>query len=104
VEAFGQVYIEALASRIPCVFTISGIASQVVIHGENALVVNWRDSGQIFSALKTLLDDKKLRMRLTADRDLHSLKRFSIEVHMEELKKLYMSFAQIKAGEDSLCW
>jgi glycosyltransferase involved in cell wall biosynthesis len=38
-EAFGQVYVEALALAVPSVFTLSGIAREFIKDEENALVV-----------------------------------------------------------------
>ncbi|MBL0097760.1 MAG: glycosyltransferase [Bacteroidetes bacterium] len=34
VEAFGQVYIEALAAGIPSIFTLSGIAPDFIVDGK----------------------------------------------------------------------
>ena len=41
-ESFGQVYVEAMASGIPSVFTLAGAATEFVRDGENALVVQPR--------------------------------------------------------------
>jgi glycosyltransferase involved in cell wall biosynthesis len=65
-EAFGQIYIEALASGIPSVFTLSGIAHDMIRHGENALVVPYCDPDSIFGAVKRILTDPELAGRLKA--------------------------------------
>lgn len=55
-EAFGQTYIEALASRIPSVITISGVAHDYAVHGKNCLVVSYKDSESIYAAMVEALD------------------------------------------------
>lgn len=63
-EAFGQTYLEALAAARPCVFTMSGVAPELVRHRENALVVPFCDSDAILDAMKTLLQDPVLGREL----------------------------------------
>jgi glycosyltransferase involved in cell wall biosynthesis len=64
-EAFGQVYVEALAMRVPSVFTLSGVAHDFIEDGRNALVVPYRDAAAITRAIETLLEDEDLRRRLS---------------------------------------
>jgi len=63
-EAFGQIYIEALAAGIPSVFTLSGIAHDVIRHETNALVVDYCDAHAIFGAVTRILEDGELASRL----------------------------------------
>jgi glycosyltransferase involved in cell wall biosynthesis len=63
-EAFGQVYVEALAMGVPSVFTLSGIANDFVKDGENALVVPYRDSGAVCEAIESYLNDANLRRKV----------------------------------------
>jgi glycosyltransferase involved in cell wall biosynthesis len=57
-EAFGQVYIEALASRVPSVVTVSGVAHDYAKEGVNGLIVPYQDSQSIYVALKDVLEQK----------------------------------------------
>jgi len=57
-EAFGQVYMEAMLFGVPSVFTLSGIANDIVRDGENALVVPFSDSRAISDALVKVFEDK----------------------------------------------
>jgi glycosyltransferase involved in cell wall biosynthesis len=66
-EAFGQVYVEALAMRVPSVFTLSGVANDFIEDGRNALVVPYRDASAVTRAVETLLNDEDLRRRLTTN-------------------------------------
>ena len=53
-EAFGQTYIEALASRVPSIFTLSGIACEFAKDRVNCLVVPYKDSDSIQLALESI--------------------------------------------------
>jgi glycosyltransferase involved in cell wall biosynthesis len=66
-EAFGQVYVEALAMGVPSVFTLSGVACDIIEDGRNALVVPYRDSEAIRRALDRLMEDEALRRELSAN-------------------------------------
>lgn len=89
-EAFGQTYVESLAAGIPSVFTLSGIANEFVRDGENALVVPYRDSEAIYSAIRSLLDDGALARRLVQG-GKDSVARFSHDNMLRDMEKLYAS-------------
>jgi glycosyltransferase involved in cell wall biosynthesis len=66
-EAFGQVYMEALLFGVPSVFTLSGIANDIVRDGENALVVPYSDSDSITRALERIFSEEELRQGLSLE-------------------------------------
>lgn len=84
-EAFGQVYIGAMAAGIPLICTISGIAHELIRDGGNALVVPYKDSDSILKAILTLMEDRALRQRLVLQAK-HDVQNFSIERKVESLK------------------
>lgn len=88
VEAFGQTYIEALISRIPSVFTLSGIAREFVTHKHNAWVVDFKSSDQIVEGIKAILSNAGLREVLRRN-GLESTQQFSLDRHILALEKLY---------------
>lgn len=57
-EAFGQTYIEALASKVPSVITVSGVANDYAENEVNCLVVPYQDSKAIADAIQSLLDGR----------------------------------------------
>jgi glycosyltransferase involved in cell wall biosynthesis len=90
-EAFGQTYVEALAARIPSIFTLSGVAQEFIVHEENALVVPFRDSKTIYEAMIRILNDKQLCTKLKTNgvRDVNRL--FGFSTYISNLQKLYRS-------------
>lgn len=88
-EAFGQIYIEALAVGIPSIFTVSGIASDFIKDGEHALLVNYRDSKAISESLIRLLKDPELRSRLVEKGQLAVSDRFSLEAYTLQIDNYY---------------
>jgi glycosyltransferase involved in cell wall biosynthesis len=88
-EAFGQIYVEALAAGVPSVFTLSGIAPDFIRDGHNALVVPFRDSEAICKALQRLFRDKTLRDILKAE-GWNSVKdRFALQKMINRMGEIY---------------
>ncbi len=90
VEAFGQTYVEALASGIPSIFTLSGIAKEFIVHEKNALVVEYENSNEISTAIIRLLNDNLLRKNLVEQGKL-SVNRFDLKKFIFELENLYLN-------------
>ena len=88
VEAFGQIYVEALAAGIPSVVTNSGIAREFVEHNKNALIVDFENSDQIYNGILKLLGDANLRDQLAIE-GKKSVQTFSLENQIQTLEKLY---------------
>ena len=91
IEAFGQIYIEALAVGIPSVFTLSGVAREFIVNKENALVVNFRSAEQIFDAVCSILQDGDLRDKIIQNGKRAIEKNFSLPMFIEKLEKIYLS-------------
>ncbi len=64
VEAFGQVYIEAMASGIPSIFTKSGIGTKILNDGFNCLICNYLDEVSILKALMQLTNNEELKLNV----------------------------------------
>lgn len=88
-EAFGQVYVEALASGVPSVFTLSGIASEFVIHKENALVVPYENSNAIYEGLLKLLIEHNLSSRIIKEGKKAVNQKFRLQTMIEKFDELY---------------
>jgi phosphatidylinositol alpha-1,6-mannosyltransferase len=62
-EALGICYLEAAATGLPVVAGDSGGAPDAVLDGENGMVVDGRDVGQVADRVATLLQDRELAHR-----------------------------------------
>ncbi len=89
VEAFGQVYIEALSAGAPSVFTLSGIALDFIKNEENALVVPHCNSAETAKAIQRILADEFLRKKLSENGRAIVREKFSLPCFLENLKTLY---------------
>lgn len=88
VEAFGQTYVEALAAGVPAVFTLSGIASDFIVDGKNAVVVDYKQSDQLVKAVLSILNNEAFRQGLI-NNGKESVKVFSIDRMIKQLNELY---------------
>ncbi len=88
-EAFGQTYVEALASGIPSVFTLSGIACEFVVPDGNAVVVPFCQPEPIYESMVRLTEDAMLRKNLVKA-GLQSVRQFDISTMANSLSKLYL--------------
>jgi len=57
-------YLEAMASGVPVVTTLSGVARDIARDGENASVVPFNDYEKLKESIKTLMEDEGLRKKL----------------------------------------
>ena len=89
-EAFGLVYIEAMASKVPCIFTKSGIASEIAKDKINSVIVPHRDSSSIENALNLLLTNRELSVRIAKQARQDVQKRFSTTTMVNKLAKFYL--------------
>ena len=90
IEAFGLTYIEALASGIPSVFTLSGVAPEFIQDKVNALVVDFKNSAQIEIAINHILSDEKLKNQLILNGKNSVIEKFSLPLYVEKLTQLYV--------------
>lgn len=88
-EAFGQVYMEALLFGVPSVFTLSGIANDIVEENENALVVPYSDGAAIAEALTKLFKNPALRETFSRNGIDKVRSMFGSELLGTRLEKLY---------------
>lgn len=91
-EAFGLVYIEAMAAGVPLVATKSGIALEFMEHARNAWVVDYAHIDQIARGVLTLLSDRAARDRvITGGRA--SASALTVERMVSEHEELYRRLA-----------
>ena len=91
-EAFGQVYIESLALKIPSIFTKSGVGSEFLEHKKNCYIANFKDSISILDGLiyfTTVNQEIKNKILNTGYNSV--CEKFSINRMLNNLNILYFS-------------
>ncbi|MBW4593249.1 MAG: glycosyltransferase family 4 protein [Brasilonema angustatum HA4187-MV1] len=88
-ETFGQVYVEAMLSKVPSVITLAGSALDHAIHKENAWVVDYKNSDQIAQGILALLSDSYFREKVINNAFL-SAQRYDIKNHIQRLEEFYV--------------
>lgn len=88
-ETFGQVYVEAMLSRVPSVITLAGSALDHAVHKENAWVVDYKNSAQIAQGILALLSDSRLRETIVNNAFLCA-QQYDIKNHIQQLEDFYV--------------
>ena len=86
-EAFGIVYIEALASGIPCIFTQSGVINELETPDNYAHIVAFRNSEEIYLNLKRMIQGIKVT-KIAAPESW--LNQFSLDVMAKSYAELLL--------------
>lgn len=87
IEAFGQVYIEAIAYKKPMVITLSGIANELnYIESDFLKIVPYNNIIEITKAVDSVLH--KIKNKVNVDYN-YDLSLFEIRNHMKKIEELY---------------
>lgn len=89
IEAFGQVYIEALASKIPSVFTMSGIAPEFISDNINSYVVDFNDHDSIYNKMFFILNNRDSVQEITKNGYDTVSAKFDVRIKYQKLTELY---------------
>ncbi len=89
IEAFGQIYVEALATGTPSVFTPSGVSPEFVVSGKNALFVDFNNAKQIEVAIIEIIENKEVRESLIENSRMNLDDFFSLHLMIDKLEQLY---------------
>jgi glycosyltransferase involved in cell wall biosynthesis len=90
IEAFGQTYIESMASGIPLIATKSGIGNEILINNDNSIVVPYKNSEAIYKAIALLFSDSELKNKITNNAKNTVAQKFEIHVMIEKLETIYL--------------
>jgi hypothetical protein len=87
-EAFGIVYLEAMAFAKPVIAANSGGAPEVVTDGETGILVDPGDRAALTQALVRLLRDERLRDRMGAAGRERVLRYFTFDGFVRQLESI----------------
>lgn len=90
IEAFGQTYIECMASGVPLVATKSGIANEILINKENSIVIDYQNSDEIYQAIRLLFNNHDLCDRITRNGKKIIEEKFQLTSMIRKLENLYL--------------
>jgi glycosyltransferase involved in cell wall biosynthesis len=88
-EPYGNVVLEAMASRVATVAAAEGGPLEIVEHERTGLLVPPRDPRLLADALESLLLDPRKRMQLARDARTHVERNFSLQRDSRRLQRLY---------------
>lgn len=97
-EAFGLVYVEALAMGVPSIFTLSGVANDFIEDKFNALVVPFENSDAILEALLSILQNDKLKNTLIENGKTLIKENFHVNRMIEGLDRIYQKADENYSG------
>lgn len=80
---------EALASGIPSVFTLSGIAQEFIMHNKHAWVAEFQSIDSVLEGMQKLWSDLPLRTQLIENGRQAVTLRFGLGGMINDLQKLY---------------
>lgn len=89
-EAFGQVYIEAMAAGVPMVATPSGIGVDILQHQTNCWVVDYKNENSIAIGVDELLTNKELIKKIVMNGKL-TANQFALHKMLDALIEVYES-------------
>lgn len=87
-EPFARVVLEAMASGLTVISTLTGGTGEIVKHGQTGLTFPAGDSTALAQQIKCLIDDQALRIRLAQNGQDLVLERFSLERMVENCERL----------------
>lgn len=88
-ETFGRTLLEAMSVKTPVIATRSGGIPEVITHGYNGLLVDYRDVKSLSRAIICILEDKQLASRLVENGYNVCRERFSLRNHISSLELIY---------------
>lgn len=88
-EAFGQVYIESLALKVPSIFTKSGIGSEFLEHKKNCYIAEYKDYYSIYNGLIFYQNNELIKSNIVQEAYSNVINKFSINNMLNKLDLVY---------------
>ncbi len=88
-EGFPNVVLEAMGAGLPVVSTPVGAIPDAVREGEDGFLVPVEDAAALTEALRRLVEDRDLRLRMGASGRARAVEVFSMEAVIEQLEAVY---------------
>ncbi len=95
-EGLSNVLLEAMACGLPVVATRVGGTVDLVQDGVNGILVEPDNAGQLYQAMKKILQDKDLAKALGVQARKTAVEKFSLESVTEQYVSLYQALVPVK--------
>jgi glycosyltransferase involved in cell wall biosynthesis len=90
-EGLGLTLIEAMAAKLAIISTATGGNREFLINGVNSLIFAPEDSNELFSQLKKLIDNPKLREEIIVTAEKMVRDKFNLETTIDEEEEFLKS-------------
>jgi glycosyltransferase involved in cell wall biosynthesis len=90
--------LEAMAAGIPVIATRVGGTDEAVVHGESGLLVRRSDPSELGAAIRRVLSDRELRLRLVAGGTARVERHFTAAVNVQRTMETYESLTRQRSG------
>jgi glycosyltransferase involved in cell wall biosynthesis len=90
-EGFPWTILEAMSARIPVIASNVGAMAEIIENRKNGMSVVPKKPDQISDAIKTLMQDEKLRDEITIQAHQTVIRRFNIHSMIEQYERLFSS-------------
>nr|WP_315990577.1 glycosyltransferase [Desulforamulus aquiferis] len=91
-ESFGLAALEALSCGVPVIATNAGGIPEVIEHGEVGFLANVGEVEEMAQYTLELLDNQRLRQKISLQAREHALKRFNAGQWVAKYEQIYQSF------------
>lgn len=89
-EAFGQIYIEAMYKKIPIVATKSGIGNELLKHNHNSIVVDYKNSDEIYVGICKYIENESFKTQLIENAFIDVEKNYHLKTKIQKLEDTYI--------------
>lgn len=98
-EAFGLVFVESMAMKLPTIGARSGAVPEIIQNKKNGFLIDSHDSEELANIIVNLLKDDKLRKDLGERAREFIVENFSEEKMIKDIEALYKEI--IEGGKDT---
>lgn len=94
-EGFPNVVMQAGALELPCIVTNINGCNEIIVEGENGLIIPVKDSNAIYNAMLNIFEDENVYKRLKSNARSMITSRYEQKVVWNEILKEYNNFLNV---------
>ena len=98
-ETFGRVAVEAMLAGCPVLCSDAGALPEIIRDGDTGLLYRSGDPENLFSQLKKLVSDAKLREQLSIKAAIYATNNYSLDTFIHKIHSIIRNLLQDKSSE-----